>query len=257
MTAEIHATHLRAGRISMLHMHRAITRPSISTPAMRWGTLVHAAILEPAVFSSRVAIWSVEKRGRAWSDFRAAHGDWAVSADENERLGNIASAVSLNRAATELLSGGRAEVPLKWSGVEYGAAGGRVDYCGDGYFLDLKTSAQIDPRNFARSVAMYGYDVQLGWYAEGLAHVTGSECGTAYIIAIESAAPHDVAVYRMDAAAIQQGRATARAIAARYRLCEAAGKFAGQVEGVADLALPQWYYEQSTPAGMPEGEIEF
>ena len=48
------------------------------TPAMRFGTLVHRAILEPERYSRTVAIYEGQRRGKAWKEFEAEHADMDI-----------------------------------------------------------------------------------------------------------------------------------------------------------------------------------
>lgn len=256
--AEIHATHIKRGAVSMLHMHHIITTPRDTdvTPAMRWGTLLHASILQPDEFRARARVWDGDKRGNAWRDFSAgaaAEGAWALSGDEAGRLAALTAAVRAHPAAHALLSGGAAEVPIVWRTPEYGPAGGRMDYFCGGKIVDVKSTSAIDARTFARRAIAGGMDLQMGWYAEGVS-ILGMGYTSAHIIAVEAGPPYDVAVYDLPPAMVSQGRARAVSIARAYRDCEAAGIYPGQAPGAAvELDVPAWYY-CGDQAAIPESE---
>ena len=240
----INATSIKAGQKSMLHMHEAMTGESKEqTPAMRWGSLVHKAILEPAEFAALVCVYEGVKRGKDWEAFKLENNlDFVVSLDEKERLEDIRDAVHNNTHAHDLISHCIKEMTIEWEG-EYGAAKARLD----GYdvfagIIDLKTAKNITPDGFARQFISLGYDLQVGWYVEG-AMIAGNrqELPNVTIIAVEPIAPYDVAVYTVPRAIVELGRKRARKLAIEYRFCEAEDRFPGVSEGVNELVMPDWY----------------
>lgn len=241
----VSATAIKAGARSMLHMHAVMTEGSkADSSTMRWGRLIHAAILESARFASNARIYDGIKRGKDWDAFRALSPDedMILKTDEFDYLMAIKRAVIANHHAAQLIIGAKTEVVLQWSG-DYGDAKAKLDgIAADGALFDVKTMTDIRPDRFARQFVSLGYDLQCGWYIEAAVNSTGAGDDTPfYIIGIESDPPHDVAVYRVPRMAIEIGRKRARDIARRYRQCEAVGRFPGVQEGVKELVLPEWY----------------
>jgi hypothetical protein len=149
----INATSIKAGQRSMLHMHEAMTGESKEqTPSMRWGSLVHKAILEPAEFAALVCVFDGDKRTKAWKEFQAENNlDYCVSMDEKVRLEEIRDAVHSHEAAHKLITACAKEVTIEWTADEYGAAKGRLDgYDVTAGIVDLQTSQNIPPEGFAR-----------------------------------------------------------------------------------------------------------
>jgi hypothetical protein len=102
----LRASHIKAGRTSMLHMHDAIEGPEREeTPALRLGRLVHAAILEPAVLLPQLAVFDGDKRSKAWREFQEQHTNRIiVDRDEAEAVGAISAAVHADQKAAFLLA---------------------------------------------------------------------------------------------------------------------------------------------------------
>ena len=240
----INATSIKAGQKSMLHMHDAMTGGGKDqTPAMRWGSLVHKAILEPAEFAALVCVFDGDKRSKQWKEFQAENNlEFCVSVDEKTRLEEIRDAVHSNEAAHKLITACTKEVTLEWEG-DYGAAKARLDgYDVEAGIVDLKTAKNITPDGFARQFISLGYDLQIGWYAEGsLTALLRKELPSVTIIAVESIAPYDVAVYTVPRVIVELGQRRARKIAIEYRFCEAEDRFPGVSEGVKELVMPDWY----------------
>lgn len=89
----------------------------------------------------------------------------------------------------------------------------RLDYLTDTsdektIIVDLKTAASADPRDFGRSAAEFGYDIQSEWYQVVLRLVRRDENTEFRFIVVEKSAPYLVSVIELDAeyAAIGQVR---------------------------------------------------
>ena len=227
------ATSIKACVTSMLHMRQVMTGKSKDeTPALRWGRLVHKAVLEPETYGVTVSVWEGGRRaGKDWTAFvdEAGGKEWIVKADENATLLEMIAAVHGNTDAHRLIATSEHEKTVLWEGGK-----ARLDMDGDVWFADLKTTARID--GFGRQFFNLGYDIQFGWYAHGV----GAE--RAYAIVLESAAPFDCVVYRIPDHIIDRGKEQAIEIARHYHVCELCGNFPGIGGGetMMDLPVPAW-----------------
>jgi len=237
------ASAIKAGRVSMKHMRDAMTGESKEqTPAMRMGTLIHAAVLEPDVFAAEVEIWEGAKRGNAWAEFKAAHdAEWIVSRDEHAKLLAIMASVHSHRDAHRMISDSEHEVSIDWSSPRYGEAMARLDGYGErcGIF-DIKTTQSIRPRDFFRTCYGFGTHIQMGWYRLGVQVHTGFGDIPVHVIAVEQTPPYDCVVYRVPEPILDTGLEEAETIAVQYRCCEAAGYFAGVADTIQEYELPAW-----------------
>jgi exodeoxyribonuclease VIII len=237
----INATSLKAGQTSMLHMRHALIGepppPREETPAMRWGRLVHLAILEPDRLASTLAVWEGGRRaGGAWEQFCDEHNrEWIVVPDENADLMRMSAAVHSTPVAHRLIAQSEHERVVTWRDKLYGQGRARLDCLGAAFFADLKTTARIS--GFTRQFFSLGYDVQFGWYHEAC------QRQTAWVIVAESVAPWDCAVYQIPPAVLDTGRARAVELAKQYRACEAVGAWPGVDKGAGGgmLPVPAWY----------------
>lgn len=236
----MNATAIKAGAKSMLHMHHVLTgERDEPSPAMKWGSLVHGFVLgtmgEPVV-------WPGRKAGKEWDSFKAsaeANGSEVVSASELAKLEAIRAMIRTNPDASGLLVGGMAETPVKWDEPGIGPCKALPDYRTESALVDLKTAKDISERGFAASSWSLGYHLQMAWYRRGL-RANGWTGNAVAIIAVESAAPYDVAVYRLDPALLNYGETECLRIAKAYRAAEQAGNFPGAHPFARELLPPAW-----------------
>jgi len=141
---------------SPLHYKLMRDTPNEPTPAMQFGTAVHAGALEPYTFSERVvAAPEVNKRtkdGKAeWDAFAAANaGKVVLSADDYARALRCIEAVGNHPGAMRLLHGSRREVSLFWIDDTYKVpCKVRLDVWNFGGIVDLKTTQDAAPRRSA------------------------------------------------------------------------------------------------------------
>jgi hypothetical protein len=254
----INATALKAGTRSMKHMRHVMTGGAKEeTDAMRWGSIVHKAILEPDEFFKCVAIHDGIRRGKEWDAFKAlhAHAEDILKPSEHAKLFALSQAVHADQEAHRLITGTDHEMTITWEDQDYGGGKARLDGFSrrDGV-IEIKTTSKITPSEFGKQFVSMGYDIQCGWYCEG-AQLCGmsKEIPACHIIAIESAEPFDVVVYKVPEMVVNVGRSKARKIARRYRTCEAAGVFDGVAGGgIAELVLPPWYGENDVMDAFAE-----
>ena len=241
----ITATAIKAGATSMLAMRAAMQGVSkADSPAMRWGRLVHLAILEPSELPKRTAVWTEGRRaGKAWEAFCASLGDREhVTPDEMAELLATSAAVHANHDAHRLIEATAHEVLVKWMDATLGPCKARLDGVGKCGVLEIKTARNVAPRAFASQFFSMGYPLQLGWYGWAAEQIDGYESAQTHVVAVSNTPPIDCVVYRVPSLVLERGRAEAIAIARRYRVCEQLGVFPGVDEGngVVDLEVPAW-----------------
>lgn len=227
--------------LSMLHMRHAITKPrgDDGTPAMRWGTIAHCAILEP----DRLAVWPGERRaGSEYKAFADANeGRCIVSTPELSRAMAVRDAVIANAAARFLVSETEHETPIQWIDPALGRCKGKPDMFADGVVADLKLLRDASPCAINAAIYRAGTDIQLAWYIRGMR--AAGLCGQfvrARVIAVESAPPHACVVVDIPPQFIESAEALAIEIAQRYRVHEACGSFPGPARETMTYEPPRW-----------------
>ncbi len=239
----INATAIKAGARSMKHMHHALTSGREPSPAMAWGTLVH----EFALGTPDFVIYQGIRRGKEWDAFQAANtGRRIIIESERKALldeAGLVAALMVHRDAGPLLEGADMEQPIYWEEPGIGPCKALPDTFKAGHLSDLKTCQSVAERDFSAASWRMGYHLQLAWYKRGCLAI-GRKVESVNIIAVEAAAPFDVAVYRLDPLLLEWADKECLRIARRYIECRDAGAFPGQHAGPQVLLQPQWADEQ-------------
>ena len=243
----VSASHLHAVAASPYHYWSRFldpNRPVIEpTAAMRLGSLVHCAVLEPDELNSRYAVAPDRrsKDGKATAAMLAASGIEAVTAADMELAMAMAASVRSHQAAAELLRNGKAEQSFWWDDVDTGL---RCKCRPDWYYgttvVDLKTTTDASPQGFAKSVANWRYHVQQAHY------MAGTFAERFVFIAVEKTYPYAVGVYELDATAMNVGYALRRNNLQTIADCRAINEWPGYSQGIQNLSLPKWALNTET-----------
>jgi hypothetical protein len=238
----VSASHLHAIAKSPYHYWARFLDPDRQpvepTPAMRFGSLVHCAVLEPNELLQRygVCLPRNTKAGKEQAQQMAAEGIEAVTASDMATAMSMASAVRNHPAAANLLANGKAEQSFWWDDSATGMrCKCRPDWFYGSTVIDLKTTTDASPAGFARSVATFRYHVQASHYLSGL---HGAE--RFVFIAVEKTAPYAVAVYELDAEAMAAGDELRLRDLRMIADCRATGEWPGYGDDCQSLSLPKW-----------------
>ena len=184
------------------------------------------------VFMRSVITFAVT-RGRDTDNYTVPFYKWTQDA-------LVLSGVLVNDTA-ELLTKGAAEVSIEWTDKDRGiACKGRMDWLTDTALVDLKTTRDIEVKAFGRHAGGMGYHCQLAFYQMGLfAH--GLEPATK-IIAVESCAPYDVAVFDLNEDVLWAGEVKVRQALALVARCREQRRWPGRYQEEASFMLPAWEF---------------
>lgn len=225
-----------------------LDNPSLPTDAMRTGTILHTAVLEPDRFKfDYVAAPVCDRRtseGKAlWSSFLLTAGDReVVTADEYERALAMRDAVYAHPAARKALTANRWKIEASIFGELEGVpVRCRPDMLRtDHIVVDVKTTKNASPDEFAKSVANYRYHVQSAFYGDLIERVTGQPTRAFIFIAVETVPPYLVAVYVASEPMTFKGRELYRRDLETYRKCAESGEWPGYSDVPLTLDLPRW-----------------
>jgi hypothetical protein len=212
--------------------------PLEPTAAMRLGTLVHTAVLEPDELSKRYSTCLPRntKAGKEQAERMATAGIEAVTGSDMALALSMANSVRNHPAAAALLAQGKAEQSFWWDDTTTGL---RCKCRPDWYYgttvIDLKTTTDASPSGFARSIATFRYHVQASHYLTGL---HGAK--RFVFIAVEKTAPYAVAVYELDDAAMAAGDELRQRDMRVIADCQATKEWPGYGDDCQTLSLPSW-----------------
>lgn len=236
---------------SVFHYQRKGIRAE--TPAMKFGTAFHTAVLEPDVYAASYAVLPpMDRRTKAGKEeyerFLAEHPGAAIlSADDAQMIDEMRMSVTAHPIAKQLVVAGEAELSCFWTDpLTSLKCKCRPDYllldlC---TAIDLKTTEDASPWSFSRSCATYRYNAQQAWYVDGL-RTCGVDVDSFIFVAIEKKPPYAVACYTLDKPSVEAGRAWCRraleTIAAYYEQVEAGREpWPGYTACITELTLPAW-----------------
>lgn len=233
---------------SPAHYLASLTTQRKETAAMRIGSLFHGLVLEPE--RVRIAVAPVcdkrTKDGKAtWEAFCLENaGAEIVTAEEGEMLNGMVASVRAHPAANALLSGpGIAEGSAYWVDEYSGElCRCRPDFYRQdlGIIVDLKSTEDASPKEFARSIAKYRYHVQSAFYQDGLEAATGEYVKGFIFVAVEKKAPFAVMVCQLDMQGFEAGRIAYKENLLALADCKASGKWPAYSDRVETISLPAW-----------------
>lgn len=212
------------------------------------GTLIHALVLgQPHTIT--VKDW--DGRTTAGKNRAAeveAQGLTVVSADDWDLAHAAADAVRINHIANKLLSDGRAEVsayaidPFTEVPIR-----GRFDWLrDDGWIIDLKTTKDAEPSEFAKSIANFKYHMQAAWYID-LARANGVDVKGFRFVAVEKTPPYLVSVVELTEEAISFGAELGHKARQMWAECRESDYWPDWghdlVDDIVTVDLPRWAYK--------------
>jgi exodeoxyribonuclease VIII len=160
-----------------------------------------------------------------------------VTSEQHEQALLIAQSVAKHPKASALLSEGVAEIPV------FGQLGGMPAKCKPDFhntkfnvLVDLKTTNDASPTEFAKSVWNFRYHVQAAMYMD----LTNAK--RFFFIAVEKEAPFNCEIYELDEESIAIGRAEYLADIETYKKCLKTNNWHGYTEEAAIhvIGLPAW-----------------
>lgn len=226
------------------------TDERVETPAMRFGTAYHCAVLEPEKFAETYAV------APHFGDLRttaakSAKADWLIgngdkimlSSDDATRIDGMLAALHAHPVAAGIIRSKTAkrEATLRWQDTRTGlTCKARADWWEPGkFFMDLKTTEDASPAKFARSILDYSYHVQHAHYCDG-ANALGERIGHYLILAQEKSAPYAVAVYHVDSFTEARGFELRERGMDIMADCLAKDRWPAYGDGIAEISLPAW-----------------
>lgn len=215
------------------------------TPAMEFGSAMHMAVLEPELFCETYTV--SPKFDRRTTEGKAQAAQWdeqnlgkkALTQEVMELLENIQRAIGLHSTGATLVRNGRKEMSFFWTDAETGIAckfrpdvllldGGEAVTLGTALELDalqhvigqldLKSTRDAERNAFRRDIFKLGYDIQAAYYSDPLSEYLQRPIPFKFL-AVESAAPHGVALYGVGERLMQIGRSKYRAALQLLQWC--------------------------------------
>ena len=237
------------------HYYHRISNPHVPTASLEFGTALHAALLEPERFAETYIV--SPKFDRRTKEGKADAAAWeeahkgAVSVDEAElrKLQGMQKAVFEHSGAKKLLSKCYVEMSYFWTDEDTGFQCRvrpdvlALDDQGDVIAaIDVKSTSNASKDKFQKSVMDYGYDLNAAFYSDAIERAIGRRVPY-YFLAVESAEPYGVALYKAGQSMLDVGRDKYRSALQLLQWCRENDRWPsyqpfGEFE---DLEIPEWY----------------
>jgi hypothetical protein len=217
------------------------------TPAMRLGSMIHRAILEPETVAGA---WAVKPDGMMFTtnegkEWKAAQTLPIITSSEADTITGMRDSVHAHPAVKRVLANARTEVSLFANGEDGVLRKARIDALPESgnVIVDVKSCQSADPDMMAKSVVAYRYDVQAAYYLD-ICKLLGIDKSEFLFVCVEKLPPYAVAVYALDQDAIEWGRKQYQRDLAAIRHCEAEDHWPSFTQDITTLALPAWAQKQ-------------
>jgi hypothetical protein len=179
------------------------------------------------------------RRGKEYEAFAGANpGALILTRTEYDKVMPMAEAVLKHGLAMEVLAG-KHEVEVAWSYLGR-QCGSRIDCIGPegAWVTELKSTRDASLGRFQWQALRMGWNAQLAFYGEAVRASGLGKPAAHFVVAVESAPPHVVAVRRLTDRALDQGRRAFRLWFERLLVCEASDHWPGYCEDIEDLDHP-------------------
>lgn len=231
--------------------HYEREHPKPSTDAMDLGSVAHHLILKRGgdLLIVDAYDWKAPANQKARKDARA-RGVVCIHRGEFLAAVRMARAVlnhewsldgePVGKLGATLFAKGKPEVSLYWTDEPTGVTcRGRIDWLHPGAIVDVKTARDASPYGFAKACADYGYRESAAHYTNGVEALTGKRLPF-WLVVVETAAPHMVAMYRFDERDLAYGDEQMRAALDTFAHCESTGEWPGYPNDIQTLEMPRW-----------------
>jgi len=214
------------------------------TKAMADGTAVHAFFLERDKFDTDFAIKPADMRlnTKAGKEWALEHQSKIIIDSElGNNLYEMEKSFMDSPARLIYDKQGQSELSYFWDDLGLVKGKCRPDWISnDGNIVvDIKTTTDASPKGFQKSIANWGYHLQLGWYIRGLQKL-GLPAKEFIFIAIEKTPPFSVGVYRANKDMITYANDEINNLV--YDIDESlkSDDFPDYTPEIMDLGLPNW-----------------
>lgn len=230
---------------SYAHYRQAKDNPVAQTPAMRLGTLIHRAVLEPSRYRDTVIVAPDfgDMRTKVAKDAHAAFtaknlGMDVITADMSQTINGVVDSLAASSVFSELAFMSDCERSSFWvDGSTELLCRARLDGIAADTIWDLKTCQDARPEAVSRVISQRNYHAQLAHYAKAFETVTGALPRRQILVFVETVAPFGVGVYQLDSSAVARGEIMR--VAAMHTI--AAGASATVYPDVLrSIELPKW-----------------
>ena len=232
--------------------------PEPPTPALLFGQLFHAMVLQPEeVWQQFATTPEIDRRTKAgkevWQQFLIDNTDktivpmeMVVKAQEMCKALKEHPNEKVRNYILHLLSGEKEKTFFWLDELTGEQCKCRVDCITDigdlCTIVDVKTATKADTESFIKDAIKYGYDFQSAMYTEGVEKNINKKCVFVFIV-IEKEPPYAVNILQADPILMRRGGDLFREAIGIYHDCKINDNwygYLGKYNMINNLALPAW-----------------
>jgi len=256
-------------RSPALYEHHVINGVPVKTSAaMEFGSDVDSVVLDPDGFAASVVLIPPavlakggRRAGNKYWQWAAAHADKRKLAP-SDPLARVIQAIREHPEAHGIVSAlGERQRAFRWQsnvGDDSVKRRAKLDLIPTGlpFLCDLKTSRDVSPAEFAKTIVNLGYHTQAVWYQDAVEAEFGKR-PPFLIVAVQNCEPYGCEVYELDATFEALGRKAIDDGLRSFVKCREADKWRPESHGTvvrlsppkwAEYALNDWALPQEQPA---------
>ena len=229
--------------------------PQPPTDAMKLGTMIHSAILDPPLLE-KIAVWGTKpeekvRNGKVWDAFESQHADKTIMtrAEYEEACATVEGVLQCPAARAYLNEKGPAEISMFWIDPADGRYWkGRLDKLirtkHTATIVDLKKTRSCSAYRFGAQAFSLGYHIKAAIYVSGYQILTGIRPKFRWI-AMESKPPYECAVYRATDDVLVMGGQECERLTKLLDECTRTDHWPMEQEGEEDLPIPSYVIAQA------------
>lgn len=213
--------------VSPAHYQAYVNAPQEDTKALRFGTFVHAAVLEPktldALYATAPEVDRRTKEGKeTWAAFSAANAGKTILDAEESAVGHLVASYARQTLKVQGVVFDATEVMLSadYNGVPLKAA---IDGVAGDYLWDIKTTDDASPAGMLKAIRAYRYNLQAYWYRLVYELATGRRPVGFRFLFVEKEPPFATAVCEIGPELMSYAVSDFEKAVTLYRDCTASG----------------------------------
>lgn len=213
--------------VSPAHYQAYINTPQEETKALRFGTFVHAAILEPHTLNDLYATApDVDKRTKegkaAWAEFATLNEGKTILDAQESALGHLVASHAKMALKHHKVAFGLTEAMyhVDYNGIPLKAA---IDGVSGDYLWDIKTTDDASAAGMLKAIRNYRYNLQAYWYRLVYELATGHRPLGFRFLFVEKEPPFATAVCEVGPELMSWAIADFEKALTLYRDCTASG----------------------------------
>lgn len=227
-----------------------LAEPKKVTDNMLLGTVTHTLVLEPELYDKEFV--TLPKLNLTKTKDKETHEQYKLNNPDKTLVRDyiydeakcIADSIRKN-LTVPILDYTQKEQSIFWTDLETGLElKARPDAWASNYIVDLKTTKDINTRDFQFSCIDSGYYLQAGMLYEA-AKATGSPVESIIFLAAENHPPYRIKAFVMDDEAIQRCTDIFYKTLRDLKKCLETNVWLGSFEREA-LNVPDWFYTKNT-----------